>query len=140
MKEKQRLHGIQLAKPYGGHISCADCGKILGYLSPAEDLMIYLNIRCRCGNAGYLLRGLIQEPENAGTSADRQDSVISCPVCRRNLFSVSEQTGSFGFRVQCTCGHRFDRAYTREREVYPLRELPKPCLHKIESQGAEGEK
>ena len=139
MKELQRLQGIALAKPYGGHLSCTDCGQILGYLSPNQDLKVYLNIRCRCGNAGYLIRGVIPEAKHKEFFADREDAVVSCPVCRRNLFSVTEQTGSFGFRVQCTCGYSFDSTYLRERELYPVRELPKACLHNMEDSKVDKE-
>lgn len=132
MKGSQRIQGITLTKPYGGHLACTDCGQILGYLSPIEDLKVYLNIRCCCGNAGYLIRGIIPETDRKESLADREDAVVSCPICRRNLFSVTEQTGSFGFRVQCTCGYTFDSTYLREREVYPVRELPNTCLHNIE--------
>lgn len=140
MKYLQRMEGITLAKPYGGHLICTGCKQILGYLSPIEDIKVYLNIRCRCGNAGYLMRGVIPETEHKETFADREDAVVSCPVCRRNLFSVTEQTGSFGFRVQCTCGYTFDSTYLREREVYPVRELPFSCLHNIEVTAEDSEK
>ncbi len=140
MKETQRLSGIKLSKPYGGHLICTDCGQILGYLSPVRDIKVYFNIRCRCGNAGYLMRGVIPETGRKEVFADREDAVVSCPVCRRNLFSVTEQTGSFGFRVACACGHVFDSTYLREREVYPLWNLPDGCLHNIEVLPTDEEK
>ncbi len=118
MKEKLWIHGLRLGKPGGGMISCAACGQILGYLSPKRGGSSYLHFLCKCGNSGYLRQEGQGDAEQLTEIADLERREVRCSVCRQELFSVSEQVGSFGFRIQCTCGHVFDSAYLRKRRVY----------------------
>ncbi len=115
MKEKQMKAGININKTFRGTIICEGCKQVLGYLSQ-DCKKVYLHILCKCGSSGYLISG--EFDDRIVENADLLDNEIYCSVCGSKLLSVSPRVKSLGFKIECNCGHAFDRTYIRKRELY----------------------
>ena len=113
----------------GGTVWCDVCGQVLAYVNP-ENPVTYLQLLCRCGNSGYLElshEGL-DLPEKV-QPAQCEPRVVKCADCGQTLFSVSDRTAGYAFRIRCTCGGLYNMRHICRRSVYRELMAPKRGLH-----------